>query len=73
MLLQILRGEATMTHSVVDFHAERARLRPWADMTTSTLESLRRLKAAHGDQVEVTRITDELNRREHADKVYGKA
>lgn len=57
--------------SVVDFHAERARLRPWADLTTSTLESLRKLKAAHGDNVELKRITDELNRREAADKRLG--
>lgn len=57
--------------SVSDFHAERARLRPWADLTTSTLESLRFMKARNGDMVEYNRITEELNRREAADKRLG--
>jgi hypothetical protein len=57
--------------TVTDFHAARERLRPWANLTTSTLVSLRVLKAKTGDIVEVERITAELNRRTAADAKYG--
>jgi hypothetical protein len=57
--------------SITDFRAARERLRPWAELTTSTLISLRTLKAKAGDSIEVERITAELNRRTAADTKYG--